>query len=234
MIASRHQRANSPTDRRQAGFSLVEVLVSLALVALLTVGLVSGLGSGMRVWEISDDSSEALSEAAVLDSVFRRHFSGAMPVRIIQGTRNRLVYFVGSADRIRFFTTAEAGVGSKGAYGEEMLLRRSEGRTELVIRRGRLPLDAFETDLAPDWDEAIISLGSPEMEFAFYPAQAQGEMAPWRANWQGQRSLPALVGLGPASNNMERFEPVIVAAPHLTASPILLHPRSPKHLGTPA
>ena len=213
-------------NKREAGYMLVEMLVSLALVALLSIGLVSGISGGMRIWEISDSSSEALSEAIALESVFRRHLSRAVPVSVVAGRRTTLIYFEGSADRIRFFTTAEAGVSPKGVYGEEMQLRRNGRRAELVIRRSRVSLGAFEATVAAEWDEAIISLGREDKEFTFYATKPRSDLGAWTESWQGQRSLPVLIGLKPAREGPEPGKPEIVVAPRISTSSIRLMPEA--------
>lgn len=215
---------NGPANANQheAGYMLVEMLVSLALVALLSIGLVSGISSGMRIWEISDSSSEALSEAIALESVFRRHLSRAVPVSLVAGRRTMLIYFEGSPDRIRFFTTAETGVSPKGIYGEEMQLRRVGRRTELVIRRSRVSLGEFEAAVAAEWDEAIISLGREDKEFTFYATKPRSRLGAWTESWQGQRSLPVLIGIKPAREALEPGRPEIVVAPRMSTSSIRL------------
>ena len=211
-------------NQRDAGYMLVEMLVSLALVALLSIGLVSGISGGMRIWEISDSSSEALSEAIALESVFRRHLSRAVPVSVVAGRRTTLIYFEGSPDRIRFFTTAEAGVSPKGVYGEEMQLRRVGRRTELVIRRSRVSLGEFEAAVAAGWDEAIISLGREDKEFTYYATKPRSRLGAWTESWQGQRSFPVLIGMKPARETSGPGKPEIVVAPRISTSSIRLMP----------
>lgn len=213
-------------NKRDAGYMLVEMLVSLALVALLSIGLVSGISGGMRIWEISDSSSEALSEAIALESVFRRHLSRAVPVSVVAGKRTTLIYFEGSTDRIRFFTTAEAGVSPRGVYGEEMQLRRVGRRTELVIRRSRVSLGEFEAAVAAGWDEAIISLGREDKEFTFYATKPRSHSGVWTESWRGQRSFPVLIGLKPAREASEPGMPEIVVAPRISTSSIRLMPET--------
>lgn len=213
-------------NQREAGYMLVEMLVSLALVALLSIGLVSGISGGMRIWEISDSSSEALSEAIALESVFRRHLSRAVPVSVVAGRRTTLIYFEGSPDRIRFFTTAEAGVSPKGIYGEEMQLRRVGRRTELVIRRSRVSLGEFEGAVATAWDEAIISLGREDKEFTFYATKPRSHLGAWTGIWQAQRTLPLLIGMKQAREALEPGKPEIVVAPRISTSSIRLMPET--------
>lgn len=218
--------ANS--NKREAGYMLMEMLVSLALVALLSIGLVSSISGGMRIWEISDSRSEALSEEIALESVFRRHLSRAVPVSIVAGRRTTLIYFEGSPHRIRFFTTAEAGVSTKGVYGEEMQLRRVGRKTELVIHRSRVSLGEFETAVPAEWDEAIISLGREDKEFTFYATNPRSHLGAWTESWQGQRSLPVLIGIKPVREASEADKPEIVVAPRISTSSIRLLPETLK------
>ncbi|MEE8085084.1 MAG: type II secretion system protein, partial [Alphaproteobacteria bacterium] len=46
----------------QAGFTLLELMVSLALVGLLTMVLTGGIRFGARVWEASQVQAEAANE----------------------------------------------------------------------------------------------------------------------------------------------------------------------------
>lgn len=222
MMAKGNKPAVRPAVSTQCGYMLVEMLVSLALVAMLSLGLISGISGGLRIWEASDRSSEALGEAVALESLLRRHLSAAVPVKVMAGKRRVLVYFEGSPDRIRFFTSTEAGVSPKGVYGEELEIRRSGGRLELVIRRSRASLGAFDADALQVWDQASITLSSVEMEFAFYRAGSRGNSGEWSDSWQNQRSIPLLIGLRAAGEDAGRDSPDFVVTPRITTSAIRL------------
>ena len=62
-------------DRRQAGFTLVELLVSLAVLALVGVTIASGLQFVVRAMASTDARREAMDELTLGLSVLRGELS---------------------------------------------------------------------------------------------------------------------------------------------------------------
>ena len=88
-----------PADRR-AGFTLVELLVSMAVLSLVALTMVAGLRFVVQAVASTDNRREGLEELTLGLSVLRGELERAQPLMVKVGNRE-LVMFSGMADRLR-------------------------------------------------------------------------------------------------------------------------------------
>ena len=70
------ERRRSP----RAGFTLLELLISLCLMSLLTVVILGALGTGARVWEHATVEQQVVEETVVARKFLRRWLEQAYPL----------------------------------------------------------------------------------------------------------------------------------------------------------
>ena len=66
---------------RQGGFTLVELLVSIALLGLISVAMAGSLRFGARVWDTGADRGEWLNRAEITQNFLRQHIGQAAAAR---------------------------------------------------------------------------------------------------------------------------------------------------------
>ena len=66
---------------REAGFSLVELLVSLVLLSMVAALLASGLTLGQRVWRRSEERAQASRAMFDAQTALRRLLDNMQPLR---------------------------------------------------------------------------------------------------------------------------------------------------------
>jgi prepilin-type N-terminal cleavage/methylation domain-containing protein len=81
MISSMRGAAN--TRSRQAGFTLLEMIVALAALSLLMVMLTGTVQFGARAWEGQSRRVEAYAETDAVHSVLRTMLQGARPIPLV-------------------------------------------------------------------------------------------------------------------------------------------------------
>ena len=64
---------------RERGFTLLEMLIAMTLMALLAVGLTSGLRLGVRVWDGADERRLAVQEQQAAYILLRRTLTQLIP-----------------------------------------------------------------------------------------------------------------------------------------------------------
>src|SRR3546814_2043043 len=87
--------------RSTGGFTLVELLVSLGLMALVGLMLLSGISSGRRVWERADSRTNDAESIAAAQSLFRNILERAYPATRFDGSAP-FVDFRGESDSVSF------------------------------------------------------------------------------------------------------------------------------------
>lgn len=183
---------------RQSGFTLLEILLSVALMALV-IGLAYG---SIRVALQASRSGEALiertEEMRTSQEFLRRQLSQMLPSPYEKvedaGEEKR---FEGGAEFIRFVAPMPGYLSRGGAHVQELSLARmgSGGGYQLEFRHAQLngfdPLEGFDPARAP----VVLIDGIRSAEFAFRRQEGDGELSDWSSEWEEPAALPLLVRL---------------------------------------
>ncbi len=169
--------------RRDAGFTLIEVLIALVLVSLLAAALYQGLRLGNRAWSALSARAAAADETGVAHRLVREIIDQAypLPAPTAQGFQ---VDFRGEAKGFLFWTPPpEIWAHPGGLIQARLQMRESGGRRDLVL--------ALSENLAnPMWTEEVVLLsGIADLALDYYGS------AGWRSVWQNQPQMPQLVRL---------------------------------------
>lgn len=96
--------AASPTA--QQGFTLIEIVLSMALTAMLLTLLSSGMYSVIRDWEGDTDSLEVRLNETVAILQIERALQGAFPHSYLdQESMGRFIYFLGEDDSLAWVSS---------------------------------------------------------------------------------------------------------------------------------
>lgn len=176
-------------SRITLGFTLLETLVALALLAILTVFLSQGLRATSRQfrdWTMT--VPDELADATVHD-VLRDLLDNAYPA-VMGGNGPRFVTFDGAADSLTLTTLMPPGVLPGGHYRVRIALQ--EGNLTLrwaPERNERTPFPASSAGSRTILDHVQA------VRFAYFGNNRRGERARWVGAWTQQVRLPQLVRL---------------------------------------
>ena len=188
---------------RRNGFTLLELLVALAVFGLLLTGLTQGMQYGLLGWQTQ---VRIVGRSEDLDAVERA--LRQMIAVIDPGDSLALPPFAGTRDRVEFVTVLpDAAAGLPVRRVEAALLVDSSRR---LMLRWRPWMHAARLRPVPPPVETELLRGVQGLEFAFWRPGGG-----WVGTWQNQ-DLPALIRirvLFPPGD--PRHWPDIVAAPIL-------------------
>lgn len=162
---------------RDDGFTLVEMLVSLALLAMAAMLMATGLASARGLWgriEASGVRSETVEAAQTLlrDRIERlrpiTRFDQSTPYAEIDGERDQLVF------------TALPVDSARPAAMERFRLTQQAHDLVLEDADGVVPA------------RTLIS-GVSELEIAYFGPETAGGPSQWRQSWSHQPTPPELV-----------------------------------------
>jgi general secretion pathway protein J len=202
---------NRGVPARQAGFTLLEVLVALVVFGFLFVALNEGTRTGFALW---NSQTRRIGDTEELDAIARLLRTLLTGIPILPATANdtpQAIAITGGADRLAFVGDLPTGLGAT---------RRAD--IALELRAGRLLLswaphrheEAGAPALAPTDTE--LTRGVERLEFAYLGAVSPEQPARWYAQWAGPE-LPLLirVSLRLAKGDRRRW-PDLIAAPQLS------------------
>lgn len=177
------------------GFTLLELLVSLTLMALVAVVLSGGLRFGASVWRAGDAQADRLSEMQAIQGFVRRHLGRAEPLRKSASFSRREIIFSGASDAVRFIAILPAHLGIPGFHQLEIREERGGGGRRLMLdmrlfQPGR-DGDAFTGEPR----ERILLDGIATAEFAYFGTTERNVPPSWRSQWPDADRLPSLVRL---------------------------------------
>lgn len=192
---------------KRRGFTLMEVVLALAIAAAVLVIALGGLRVGLAAWRRGEARAARMDHARGVVVLLERALDGAFPYRHVPpGQRELRVLFEGRADRVTF-ATVTAPVLDTPAVAFTAVTVSSEP-AGLVLRQLPLP-NALAFDRVPP---ALVDGETAALRFRY-----RGEEGGWAEEWDMARedALPravevTLVGRGDAAG--ERVLTVVLRA----------------------
>lgn len=161
---------------RQSGFSLLELMVALALMAIIGAGLASALRLGTQTYSRAE-SLGADQDIAVARTQLRHYLARAAAPSLLTHFPNQ---FTGDQSQLTFVTLATPDFALDAA-GTEVTIEIAQGTLTVTYR-------AF------DDEGATVSQSSvPILENAADLRLSYFEEGEWRTTWDAQATLPRLV-----------------------------------------
>jgi general secretion pathway protein J len=186
-----------------AGFTLMEVLVSLVLLALL-LGLLAG---GLRYARSTWDATARLEELAAFDmaeTFLRGRLAEAMPLYEQRRAGTVRALFQGTSDSMSFVAPAPNGPAGAGLYRYtlEAAAGTGPGRRTLVVKLApHLPWISDSAGAPPEQYDLIRKIRSVSFRY-FGSGELRGEPA-WHSVWPRADTLPSLVEIAIARDDRE-------------------------------
>jgi len=195
--------------RRSAeqGFTLVELLVSLALIGGAAMLLLNGLTGTRRVWDRVEAGGRGAEAIVAAQGVLRRIVEQAYPWTAYTGSRPSVV-FDGTAQEMVF-------IGAAPANQAPSRLRRYH---LYAATDGSLRLDIGEADreASPAVERRVLLTRVAVVELGYFGTAPPDNSPRWRERWIGQPSLPTLVRLKLRFDDGAQPWPALVMRPAAT------------------
>lgn len=170
---------------RDAGFSLIEALASLIVVAMIGLLLVEGVSTGKRVWERIDTRQahgEALESA---QTTLRDRIEEIYPATLFDKSPP-YIDFAGTAEQIVFLANPPMSDRPSALRRYTLAL---DTATNLVLSSIS---DAGRPELAPVTRQVLLR-GVRQLDVAYFGASQPDFTRRWRSFWDSEAALPEAV-----------------------------------------
>lgn len=173
----------------QRGFTLLELIIALAIVGSLLVVAFGGLRVALAAWTRGEDRAEAHQHVRSVAVVLSRAVAGAYPSRAPLGEAPEpVILFRGEADRLEFVTRSPAVPAAVPAAFTAVVLgiETEEEAGGLVVRQRVMP------NRDPFSEAAVVLRDGGVQQLRF---QYLDERGAWRDQWdaQAEGELPRAV-----------------------------------------
>jgi len=173
---------------RHRGFTLIEVLVALALMAMIATILTTSLQICGHVWQRVTRAAANADEIAQAQEFLRRHLSTIYPYERIAADISMPEFLVSDGRSIEF-SSAAPGFASDGPWRYQ--LRLSPDTHELEVRSRRDDPGGAGRNSEPWESETLLTrIESFAVEFWLKPDNTPGR---WADRWTDSASLPHLI-----------------------------------------
>jgi general secretion pathway protein J len=173
---------------REAGFTLTEVLVALALVGLLTGALFGSIRFGLKTWERTTSRSAMLDQNIAVQDFLRRTVGAAYPLFVEVSSSDSRVDFSGTESSISFIgpTPVSRALGGRSRF--VVSLEQVGNEKTLTVVSQSTPV--AEAEVSKVRDTLLTRLES--IEFSYYGEGVKGELE-WHGNWISRVMLPQMI-----------------------------------------
>lgn len=182
--------------RRPAGFTLIEVLLALVLLALLMGGAYGALRASTRAVQSGEALIDRTNKLRVAQEFLRREISQSMSLAVDQDRSTGEMYMlVGEPEQLTFVAPMPGYLGRGGAYVQRLTFEDRAGDLKLVFRHklhnGFKPEDDPLDD--PDLEPVVLLEHIRDARFEYRALDDQGKLDDWQDEWDKAGRLPLLV-----------------------------------------
>ncbi|MBU1211980.1 MAG: prepilin-type N-terminal cleavage/methylation domain-containing protein [Alphaproteobacteria bacterium] len=184
---------SSAKGREDAGFTLLELLVSIVLIALMLALMPGAMRLARQAWQGDERLQIVHQEDAGMDFMQSR-LEVAQPLFNRANEGRRALAFSGTGERVVFVAPMPQSAPLSGLYQFDAFVELNGGKTQnLVIAYRHF---SGEADAAGPFERKVLLRNLSGFSLRYLPPSLNDEEAPsWRSDWLEQDSLPSLIEL---------------------------------------
>lgn len=192
-MAMRSLPARSGT-RRSGGFTLLEVLLAITLLALLLAGAMGGIRAATNAMHSGEATIDRTNRLRVTQEFIRHEISRALPLAFGQekGSGSNFV-FQGEKDFIRFVAPMPGHLSRGGPYVQSIEFARGQHGLQLLFTHQML--NGFDLDKlsSKDLEPVMLIDGIRRGQFEYRKYDDEGKLEDWKDEWKDPSMLPVMV-----------------------------------------
>lgn len=183
--------------RASTGFTLLETVVALTLLAVMLAMLFAGLRLGIRAWDAGTGRGDRADQVLLAWSFLRKELTATFPWRFKDPLAVKLA-FKGERDRLHFVSMRPAEIGGGGLAFVSFEFEASRGAERsgrLVMRRVFAAAEQRDFVSVDDAEKFTLLDGVTAARFEYFGAENDTTPPSWTDKWDYTQRLPSHVRL---------------------------------------
>jgi len=184
--------------KRNAGFTLVELLLAVTLLSMLLALSYGGLRAATRATDRGQVILEESSRLRMAHQFVRKQLNQAIPLVFSQLDEESLEgepgeVFLGGPESIRFVGPMPGYLGFGGPQVQELSIVQGDNGLELVLTHALV--QGFEESALTERAPIALIDRIASAEFQFQARDEEGYLMPWTNSWVETERMPVAVSL---------------------------------------
>ena len=174
---------------REAGFTLIEALVGITLLAMLATLIATGTRAASRAWNSAERQAGETDDIDAVQGLLRRTIARARPSFAAADPADMTVAFSGEPNSLSL-VSAQPGTQDDGPWTRERFYIGRSGNARALFMSWQATGSAA---LAAPAGAAVLLDHVAAIRFAYFGPPRPGEGAAWLEQWTDRDRLPQLV-----------------------------------------
>jgi general secretion pathway protein J len=170
----------------ETGFTLLELLCSLAILSLVLTSIYGTLNMGARAWDKGERDIDKFQRMRVIMDVLSREIKSTFPYVVTPtklDTHKKFYAFEGKKDSISFVSTVSLRGGKKGLSWLSFWVEGDKGL--VAVERDALKADIFKDRDFIDRDEIeVLDKHVSRIQFEYYELRGKKEEGEGEGEWK--------------------------------------------------
>jgi general secretion pathway protein J len=180
------------SPRAQRGFTLLEILLALVLMAFAMVGVWGALRMGAKLAHGADATMQQSDRVRAVQQFLRNYLGGAQPQAYVPAADQSARMFDGGPRKLTFVAQMPAQLGDGGLFVQTLQLVQNTDAQDYALQLTYSPLSS-DTAVPPPAEPEPLLDHVANGEFEYLVAGKRGEPDRWRDTWQSTSGLPLAV-----------------------------------------
>lgn len=195
----------------QRGFTLVELLIAMTLLAFILTLLFAGLRLGSRSWDAAELRTDESERLRVAHGVIRNELAQASLMKW-KNVVDAGIAFSGEADVVKFVAPLPVRIGEGGLYLLSIGLEKDVAGARLVMKRHAPAAEDKDFSALDAGETTVLAEQVGKFSISYFGAESELAEAQWVEQWANPKRLPLLIKVR-LSEKDGRDWPELVVAP---------------------
>lgn len=201
----------------ESGFTLIEVLIGVTLLAMLATLIATGTRLSGRAWNSAERQTTEIHDMEAVQGLLRRTILRARPSFAAADPADMTIAFSGEPETLSL-VAAQPGTQDDGPWTRQRFYIARAGASRALFVSWQADAPSAAGQAAPAGEQMLLDHVAA-LHFSYFGPSRPGEAAVWLDQWTSRDRLPELVRVAIERDGAGfRPWPELVVATRITAN----------------